>query len=64
MIQSLYGGSRRQSSNVMQYTEQVTEGIKQLWKCIQGAGREDCVHCADRIKVAVTNLTTAIPTVC
>lgn len=59
--QSLYAGPRRQI--VMQCTEQVTEGIKQLWRCIQGTNREESAQCADRIKIAVTNLTTAIANV-
>lgn len=44
----------------MQCTEQVTKGIQQLWSCIQGPQREDCVNCADRIKLAVSHLTAAV----
>lgn len=60
--QSLYAGPRRHV--VMQCTEHVTEGIKQLWRCIQGtSARDECVQCADRIRIAVANLTTAITNV-
>lgn len=47
----------------MQCTEQVTKGIQQLWKCIQGPQRDECIPCADRIKLAVSNLTAAVPAV-
>lgn len=47
----------------MQCIEPVTRGISDLWKCIQGTGRDNCIHHADRICFAVTNLTKAIPAV-
>ncbi|XP_018329559.1 ARF GTPase-activating protein GIT2 [Agrilus planipennis] len=56
VTQFLYSGQ-----NVMQCTEQVTKGIQELWKCIQGLERNDCLIYAEKIKAAVENLAAAIP---
>ncbi|KAB0795589.1 hypothetical protein PPYR_12428 [Photinus pyralis] len=55
---SMYAGPKNQT--LMVCTENVTKGIQQLWLCIQGPNREDCLRCADEIKHAVTQLTAAV----
>lgn len=43
-------------------TERVTHCIQELWKCIQGPTRaESCVPGADKIRAAVAELTTVLP---
>lgn len=52
-----------QSREIIAYTEQVTKCIQELWNVIQGAGQENCVPFAGKIRYAVTNLTQALPSV-
>lgn len=65
---SLYGGTGTDSDSLeirlTKSTENVTHCIHELWKSIQGSGRgEGCVPGAEKIKMAVNELTSIVPPV-
>lgn len=62
--QQLQSGALPASEEVKHRTDVVTRRIQELWSVVQDQVRDAFVPCAERIRVAIEELTAIFPTVC